>query len=147
MIKSRDVSYWKPSNFNNISFLLGIVYGLHFNCLFIFLRSLRKLTRFDLGLDCAKDGAPHSEYLDFSIILSRNKRSTSALNIPLCTLGTGYGLKHIGFVSSFNSKSTGSILQVPIVPSKNSYMFYNNFRNSLRFTSIRFFIWFYHNLI
>ena len=38
------------------------------------------------------------------------------LNISSCTFGTGYDLEHIGFTPSFNSKSTGSIFQVPSVP-------------------------------
>ena len=41
--------------------MLGNGYGLRFNGLFKFLNSLRKLTQFDLGLGCAKDGATHSE--------------------------------------------------------------------------------------
>ena len=34
----------------------------------------------------------------------------------LCTFGTGYGLEHIRFSSSFNLKSTGSVFQAPRVP-------------------------------
>ena len=41
--------------------ILGIGYGFFLNFLFKFIISLRKRTVFDLGLGCAKDGAPHSE--------------------------------------------------------------------------------------
>ena len=77
MFKLSGVSYWKPYTFNNISFIFGIGYCFWFNCLFKFLNSLRKYTRFDLGLGCAKDGAPHSESFATSRNTSRNKLSTS----------------------------------------------------------------------
>ena len=73
---------------------------------------------------------------------SRTKRSTSFLNISLCNLGTGCGLKNIGFTLSFNSKSTGSVFQVPSIPSNNSSKFCNYFSNSLRCTSVIFWGWF-----
>ena len=60
MFKSNDVSYLKLSYFNNIPLILGTGYGLRFNCLFIFLMSLRKYTQFDLGLGYAKYWDPHS---------------------------------------------------------------------------------------
>ena len=48
-----------------------------------------------------------------------------------CTFRTGYGLEYIGFTSSFNSKSTGSVFQVPSVPLNNSSNFCDNCKNSL----------------
>ena len=69
--------------------------------LFGLLNSLRKRTPFDLGLVCVKDGDPHSESFSISSIPSINKFPASFLNIYSCNFGTGYGLKHIGFVSSF----------------------------------------------
>ena len=66
MFKSSDIAYLKPSNFNNISLVLSIGYGLGFNCLFKVIKSLRKHNRFFLGLGCAKDGDRHSESFDFS---------------------------------------------------------------------------------
>ena len=86
------------------------------NCLFKFLKSIRKRTPFDVGLGCEKDGAPHSESFATSRTHSRTKRSTSFLNISSCTLGTRYGRENIGFTSSFNLKSTDYIFQVPSVP-------------------------------
>ena len=44
---------------------LGIVYALCFNCLFKFLKSLRKSTQFVLGLVCVKYGATHSDSFEF----------------------------------------------------------------------------------
>ena len=107
--------------------ILGIGYDLRFNCLFIFLKSLRKRTQFELGLGCAMYEAPHSESLALSRTTSRTKRSTYFLKISLCNFGTGYGLEHIGFTSSFNSNHTGSVFQVPSALSKNPSNFFNNF--------------------
>ena len=98
--------------------IFGIGYGFRFNCLFRFLKSLRKYTRFDLGLGWAKDGDTHYESFANLRTPSITKRSTSFLNIYSCTFGTGYGLNQIGFTSSFNPKSTGSFFQVTSVPSK-----------------------------
>ena len=81
------------------------------SCLFKFISSLRKYTRF-LGLGCEKDGAPHSESFDFSSTPSRNKSSTSFLKLSPCTFGTVHGLEDIGFTFNFNSNSTGSVFQV-----------------------------------
>ena len=53
------------------------------------------------------------------------------VNISLCNLVTGYGLEHIGFTSSFNVKSTGSIFRVPSIPLHSSSIFCNNLGNSL----------------
>ena len=61
MLKSSDVAYLKTTNFIKISLILGIGCGLRFNFLFRLLKSLRKRTQFDLGLGCAKDGAPYYE--------------------------------------------------------------------------------------
>ena len=97
IFKSSDVTYWKPSNFNNISLIFGIGYGFRFNCLFTFLKSLRKRTQFDFGLDCAKDWAPHSESFDTSRTPSRTNRSTSFLKISLCTFGSAYVCESIYF--------------------------------------------------
>ena len=57
--------------------IFGIGYGFRFTCLFKFLKSLRKRTRFDLGLGYAKDGAPHSESFATSRTPNRTRRSTS----------------------------------------------------------------------
>ena len=81
MFKLSDVAELKLPNFNKISLILGIGHSLRFNCLLRFLKSLSKCTQFDLGLGCVKDGAPHSESLDFSSTPSRNKRLTSFLNM------------------------------------------------------------------
>ena len=113
-------SILKPSNLNNISFIFGIGYGFLFNCLFRFLKSLGKRTRFYLGLGCAKDGAPHSESFTTSVTHTRTKRPTSLLNIYSCTFSTGYGCDNIGFKFSFNLKSTESVFQVSSVPSNKS---------------------------
>ena len=92
MFESSNVAYLKPSSFNNIPLILGIVYGLRFNFLFIFLKSLRKRTRFVLALGYGKDGAAHSESFDISSTTSRTKFPTSFLNISSCTFDTGCGI-------------------------------------------------------
>ena len=116
IFKSRDLAYWKPSTFNNTSFIFGIGYGFRFNCLFIFLRSLRKRTWFDLGLRWEQNWTPH--YESFSTLRTHNmtKYSTFFLKTSPCTFSNGYFYKHTGFVPSFISKSTGSVFQVPSVP-------------------------------
>ena len=96
MFKSSDVAYWKPSNFNNISLVLGIGYYQRFNWLFRFLKSLRKLTWFDLYLGCAKDGVPHYKSFALSSTTIRTKRSNCFLSFLDGTFGIGYGLRHIG---------------------------------------------------
>ena len=131
IFKSSELAYWRPSQFNNISLVSGIGYGFRLNCLFRFLRSLRKRTRFDLGLGWEKDGATHSESFATLRNPSINIRSTYFLNISLCTFGTRYFHEQIVFASSFNLESTRSIFQVPSVPSNNSSIFCNNFSNSL----------------
>ena len=141
MFKSSDVAYWKSSNLNNISFIFDIWYGFCYNCLFWFIKSLKKHTQFDLGLGCAKDGDPHSESFYISRTLSKTKNLTSFLNISLCNFGTGYGCEHIGFTYYFNPKSTGDVFQVPSVPSKKSSNFCNNFSNSLRCIYVRWWHW------
>ena len=85
----------------------------------MFLKSLSKLTQFNLGLGCAKDGAPHYESVYTSMNPNETNNSTSFLKISSCTFVTRYDCKHIGFVSSFNLKSTGSVFQVPSIPSTN----------------------------
>ena len=120
IFKSSDVAYWKPPNFNKNSFNFGIGYSFCFNCFFKFLKSIRKRTQFDLGLGCVKDGAPRYESFSTPRNHIGTKRSTSFLEISLCTFGTGYGHEHIVFVSSFNSKYDVSVFQVPSVLSKNS---------------------------
>ena len=97
MFKSSDVSYWNTSSFKNSSLILGIGYGLRFDCLLVFLKSLRKRTQFDLGLGCTKDWDPHYGSLVYSRTPSRTKLSTPFLNIYLCNFSTGYGIKNIGF--------------------------------------------------
>ena len=57
-----------------LNFILGIGYGLRFNYLFRFLKSLRKSTRFVLGLVYENYGAPHSESFDMPRTPSRTKR-------------------------------------------------------------------------
>ena len=110
-MKLSDIAYWNTSNFNNISLIFGIGYSFCFNCLFRFLSSLRKRTRFDLGLVWAKDRDPHSESFSTLRTPSRTRRSTYFLKISSCTFGTRYGREKIGFAYSFNSKSTGSVFQ------------------------------------
>ena len=90
-------------------------YCFHFNCFFRFLKSLRKITRFDLGLGCEKYGAPYSESFDTSRTPNRNKIPTSFLKF-VYTLDTGYGRKNISFASYFNSKSNGSVFHIKSVP-------------------------------
>ena len=97
--------------------ILGIGYDLRFNFLFRFIKSLRKHTRFDLGLGCAQDGVPHYEMFALSRTTIRNKRSTY---FSLCSFGTVHDLEHIVFTSYFNLKYTGSVIHVPSVPSNNS---------------------------
>ena len=82
--------------------MIVIGYDFCFNCLFRFLKILRKLTRFDLGLDCAKDGAPHSESFATSRTPSNTKCSTSFLNIYSCTFVNVYVIDNIFFASSLN---------------------------------------------
>ena len=76
IFKSSDVTYWKTSNFNNISLIFGIGF-FRFNCLFKFLNSLSKSALFDLGLCRAKYGYPHSELFSTSRTPSKTRRSTS----------------------------------------------------------------------
>ena len=136
------MAYLKPSNFNTILFILGTGCGLCFNCLFRFLKSLRKPTWFYLGLGYSKDGATHSESLGSSRTPSRTNRSTSFLKISLCNFSIGYGFEHIGFTFYFNSKYDGCVFQVPSVPSNNSSDFCSNFSDSLRCDSVRYPHWF-----
>ena len=117
--------------------VLGVGYGLCFNCLFRFIQSLIKRTRLFLGLSCAEDGDTHSESFDSPRTSSRNKRSTSYLNIFSCTFGTRYGLGHIRFLFYFHSKSNGYFFQVPSVPLNNSSNTFNNLSNSLRCSSFK----------
>ena len=121
------VAYWKPFNFNNISLIIGIGYGFHFNYLFRFLKSLIRILLFNLGLGCAKYGDPHSESFYTSRTPNRTKFSTSFLKLYSCTFGTGYGRSCIVFASSFNLNSTGSVFQVPSVPLNNSSNICNYF--------------------
>ena len=79
MVKYIDVEYWKPSYFNNISWIFGTGYGLGFNYLFRFIKSLRKRTWFVLGLSCAKDGDTHTESFALLRTHIRTKCSTSFL--------------------------------------------------------------------
>ena len=52
------------------------------------------------------------------------------LNISSCTFGTGYGLEHISFTSSFISKSTGYVFKVQSVPLNKSSKNCNDLSNS-----------------
>ena len=117
-----------------------------FNYLFIFLKSLSKHNMFDLCLGCVKDGSPHYELFTSSRTPSRTKRSTSFLNIYSFTFGTGCGLNNISFASSFNSKYTGSVFQVPSFLSNNYSKKLNNFSNSLRCVYVICWNWFSINL-
>ena len=109
----------------------GIGYGFSFNFLFKFLKSVRKLTQFYLGLGCANYGAPHYESLSPPSNTSRIKLSTYFLNISSCTFDTGYVRDYTAFTSSLNSKYTGSVFQLPSFPLKNSSNICNNFGNLL----------------
>ena len=126
-IKTSDLEYLKPSNLKHISLILGIGYGLLFDWLFKFIKSIWKCNQYLFGLGCKKYGSPHSDSFDFSRTPSITKHSKYFLNIYPCTLGTGYGCKNISLESSFNSKSTESLFRVPIIPSKN----YSDFCNKL----------------
>ena len=141
MFKSSDVAYLKPYYFNNISLILGIGYCLHFNCLFRFINSLRKCTQFDLVLGFAKNGDPHSESFALPNTPSRTKLSASFLTFIHVTLVNLYDIEHIRFTSYFHFNSTGSVFQVPSVPSYNSLNFCNHFSNSLRCVSVIFWHW------
>ena len=81
--------YWKSSNFNKISMIVGTWYGFHFNFLFKFLKSLRKRTWFDLGLGCAKYVDTHSDSFDTTMTPSKNKRSTYFWTFPCVPLLLG----------------------------------------------------------
>ena len=146
MFKPSGLAYLISSNFNNILLIFGIGSSFHVNCLFRLLKSLRKSARFDLGSGCAKDGVPYSESFATSRNPSRNKRSTSFLEISRCTFVTGYSRKHIVFTSSFNLRSNVSVLQVPNVPSNNSSNICNNFSNSLHCVTVIFRHWVYTSL-
>ena len=113
-----------------------------FSCLFRFLKSIRERSKFDLGLDWAKDGAPHSESFDTLRTPSRTEHITYFLNIYPCTFGTGYGCKQIGFASSFNLKTTGYVFQVPSVTLNSSSDFCNKFSNSLHCVIVKCWHWF-----
>ena len=66
--------------------IFGTRYGFRFHCLFIFLKSIRKRTIFDLVLGSANDGAPHYELFDTPSNHSRTRHSTSFLTylcVPL----------------------------------------------------------------
>ena len=68
IFNSKYIAYWKHSNFNNISLVLGIVYGLRFNGLFKFIKSLRKHNQYIfLGLGCVKDWSLYYESFDLFI--------------------------------------------------------------------------------
>ena len=58
----------KPSNFKNISFILGIGYGLCFNFLFKFINLLKKRTQFVLGLGNEEMGLPILNPLIFQVV-------------------------------------------------------------------------------
>ena len=122
-ISNRVTYHTKKSNFNNILFIFYIGYCLCFNCLFRFLDSLIKCTQFDLVLGFAKDGATHSESFAISRTPNMTKSSTPCLNIYFCTFDTGYGSDRVGKSLSFHLNYSGSILQVPSVPSK-KYSFF-----------------------
>ena len=121
--------------------IFGRGYGFCFNCLFILLKPLIKCTQVDLGLGYVKDGSPHSESFYTLRTPNRTKRPISFFNISSCTFSTVYGREHIGLVSSFKSKYTGSVFQVPSVPSKNYSNFYNNFSNSLHCVIVKYWHW------
>ena len=116
MFKSSDVGYLKPSCFNSISLIFGIVYISRFNCLFKCHKLLRNCTQYVFAFGWTKYGAPHSE----SFLCSSNPRLTNLLtwfiNISSCTISTGYGRDHTGFASSFNSKFTGLLVHGPNIP-------------------------------
>ena len=122
--------------------MLGIGYGLQFNYLFKFLKSLRKRTWFVFGLVCVKDGDPHSESFDFSINPNITKQYTSFSNIYPCIFGTGYGSKHISLAFYFNLKFTGSVFHVPSVTSNNFLIFCNKLSKKLCWSSVE--CWYFY---
>ena len=77
IFKSRELSYLKPTNFNNILLILGNGYGLCFHGLFRLIKLLIKCTLFYLGLGFANYGDPYSESLSRSRTPSTTKLSTS----------------------------------------------------------------------
>ena len=119
MFKSIDISYFKPSHFNNISLILGIWYVLCFNCLVKFLKLIRKTLYFFWFVMWK---IWRSTFRVFAIFKnpSGDKCSTSFLNISSCNLDTGYGLQNICLSFSFYSKCTGYFFRVPSVSSENS---------------------------
>ena len=117
MFRSRDVAYMNPSSFSSISCILGIGKG----CLFIHLFSSHKSAS-DLkepsGLFIVNMGHAHLDLFILCTIPSLHNLSTSALSLMVWECGNGYCLAGYGSAfGSFNSISTGSVYQVPTVPS------------------------------
>ena len=65
-------------------------------------------------------GDTHSGSFVFFRNPSITKHITSLLNISLFTFNNVHGFEHISFALYFNSKYTGSVFQVPSVPSNSS---------------------------
>ena len=70
-----------------------------------------------------------------------NNDMFSFLNITSFTFSNGCGHEHNCFASSFNSKSTGYVYQVPSVPLNKSLNLCNNFSTSLRFVIAKCWYW------
>ena len=129
-----------------ISLILCIGYGLRYNCLFIFLRSLRKLTQFYLGLGCANHGAPHYYYFALSRNPKITKNSTD-FKIFLCvTLVRDMSSK----ISASNTLLTWIVMDLfsrfQVFYQNNCSNFCINVRNLLRCVSVRCWHWFFMTL-
>ena len=68
-------------------------------------------------------GIPILSHFLFQGILVELNIQSLFLHISSYTFGTGYSIENIGFKYSFNSKSTGSVFQVPRVQLDNSLNF------------------------
>ena len=91
MFRSKEVPYWKPSSFNNISCIFGIGNGFRLILLFNSLKSEMNLT-VPSFLGIIKVGAAHSERLIFFNTPSFISLSTSNRSAFSCILGIGKAL-------------------------------------------------------
>ena len=133
MLISKAVAYWNPSIFFNRSWIFGKGYGLCLIWEFNFLKSVTKRTVLsDFGIINA--GEPHSESLHLFKTPKSTNRWTSLRKVCSCICGIWYGWLYYGLAPGFNSNITGSVFQVPKVPSNNvSYLCSNDFRRSCSF--------------
>src|SRR6476620_8046959 len=117
MLRSSEVAHMKPSSFWSMSWILGIGKGCLLILLFSSLRSAKE-RRDPSGLLIVNIGQAHSEWLIFLKIPCLHNLSTSSLSFCSWEYGTGYGFAWYGAaVESLRTRSTGSVFQVPTVPS------------------------------